>query len=653
MRRLDIRSRMLLAALLPVALVSVVLAVVFLLARFDDMQESYQQRTRSVARQLALASEYGLFSGNQTQLQSVVRGALREPDVRWVAILDAYGQVLASAGDDVGSHLLAYGAGEAQAFDAPRRLDILAQPVFASGIKLDDLYEESRARPDGMPAQLGQVVVKFSRQGVDARKQGMLLLGGLISLLGIIFGVVLAAGLSRGVIRPILRVTHLIERIGRGDFSVATEVRNDASHRGDPLRDLQINLCKMAERLSHAREDLEQQISTATQALREKKEEAEQATQAKSRFLAAASHDLRQPTHALGMFVSRLAQLPHDGQTRQLIGHLEASVRAMQNLLDGLLDISRLEAQAVQVKVGPFALSGLLAQLRHDLSQTAQDKGLRLRIRDSSVWVLSDATLLYRILLNLAGNALRYTDHGGVLVACRLIHGGTQLQIQVWDSGIGIAPEHQQDVFKEFYQVGNAARDRNKGLGLGLSIVQRTADLLHHTLSLASRPGMGTRFALTLPVVPPADVVADAASPERAQGDDLQGAEVLVIEDDALVRSALAGLLGGWGVRVYEAQGLADAQQWLRDGLQPAVILSDYRLQDGQTGIGVVQLLQAQLPHAVPVCMMSGDTDATLMADAKAAGLILLHKPVRPAKLRNLLRHLLAGQPDDDVEDLR
>jgi signal transduction histidine kinase len=529
----------------------------------------------------------------------------------------------------------------------------LAQPVFASGIKLDDLYEEARSRPDGMPAQLGQVVVKFSRQGVDARKQSMLLLGGLISLLGLVLGVVLAAGLSRGVIRPILRVTHLIERIGRGDFSAATDVRAEVSGRGDPLRNLQNNLCKMAERLAHAREDLEQQISTATQALREKKEEAEQATQAKSRFLAAASHDLRQPTHALGMFVSRLAQLPHDVQTRQLIGHLEASVRAMQNLLDGLLDISRLEAQAVQVRVGPFALSGLLAQLRHDLSQTAQDKGLRLRIRDTAVWVLSDTTLLYRILLNLVGNALRYTNQGGVLVVCRLIHGGSQLQIQVWDSGIGIAAEHQQDVFKEFYQVGNAARDRNKGLGLGLSIVQRTAELLHHPLTLASRPGVGTRFALTLPVVPPTQAPADAASSERSQGADLQGAEVLVIEDDALVRSALTGLLGGWGVRVYEARGLTDAQQWLHDGLQPAVILSDYRLQDGQSGIAVVEQLRRQLHCAVPACLTSGDTDAGLMAEAKAAGLTLLHKPVRPAKLRNLLRRLLAGQPGDDDEDLR
>lgn len=650
MRRLDIRARMLLAAVLPVFLVSVLLAVVFLVARFDDMQDAYQQRVRSVTRQLALASEYGLFSANQTQLQAVVQGALHEPDLRWVAVLDARGQMLASAGVEVGSYALAYGSKEGQAFDARRNQDTLAQPVFANSIKLDDLYEDASSRTDGLPVQLGQVVVNFSRQSVDARKQRMLLLGGLVSLVGLLFGVALAAALARGVIRPIQRVTQLIERIGRGDFSAATE---DQINPGDPLRGLQNKLRKMAERLSHARDDLEQQISTATHALRAKKEEAEQATKAKSHFLAAASHDLRQPTHALGMFVTRLAQLPHDAQTRQLIGNLEASVRAMQTLLDGLLDISRLEAHAVQVRVVPTELAGLLAQLRHDLMQTAQDKGLRLHIRGSAAWVLTDAALLYRILLNLVGNALRYTDHGGVVVACRRVNAGAQLQIQVWDSGIGIEAAHQLDVFKEFYQVDNVARDRRKGLGLGLNIVQRTANLLGHPLMLASRPGVGTRFSLTLSTVPPMPSAPDRVNVEHLQGDELQGAEVLVIEDDGLVRQALVGLLGGWGLRVHEAQGLTDALQALDAGANPAVILSDYRLQDGQNGIAVVLQLRTRLHSAVPACLMSGDTDAQLMAAAQVAGLTLLHKPVRPAKLRNLLRRALTGQLVRGDVDLR
>ncbi|PKO62437.1 MAG: hybrid sensor histidine kinase/response regulator [Betaproteobacteria bacterium HGW-Betaproteobacteria-18] len=644
MRRLDIRSRMLLAALLPVAMVSVLLAVVFLLARFDDMQESYQQRTRSVARQLALASEYGLFSANQTQLQTVVRGALREPDVRWVAVLDGRGQILASAGDDAGAPTLAYGAQEAQAFDVQRHLDILVQPVFPTGIELDDLYEESTSRAGGLPVQLGQVVVKFSRQAVDARKQSMLLLGGLISLMGLIFGVMLAAGLSRGVIRPILRVTQMIARIGRGDFSAAVEVRAEAPKRGDPLHDLQQNLRRMAERLGHAREELEQQVALATQALREKKEEAELATQAKSRFLAAASHDLRQPIHALGMFVARLAQLSHDAPTRHLIGNLEASVRALQNLLDGLLDISRLEAQAIQIKLQKFPLRELLERLEQDLAPTALDKGLRLRIRPCPVWVQSDPVLLYRILLNLVGNALRYTEKGGVVVACRRTSAATQVSIEVWDSGLGIAPEHQESVFKEFFQVSNPARQRGQGMGLGLNIVQRSCQLLGHPLQLSSRLGVGTRMRLMVPVVVAQTDQVEVALAESTESQDWHGCAVLVIEDDELVCQALVGLLQSWGLEVAQARGLNDAQNLIQTGFVPGLIISDYRLDGATHGMDVIAQLRQQLAHPVPACLISADTDPALIRAAQAAQLTLLHKPVRPAKLRSLLRRLLIAQ---------
>lgn len=651
MKHLDIRARMLLAALLPVVLVSVLLTGVFVLMRFDDLQETYQQRARSVLRQLALASEYGLFSANQAQLQVLVHGALREPDVRWVAVLDERGQLLAQAGGAEAAASRPLMPLAEQTFDVRRRLDVLVQPVFSSGVGLDDLYQPAAAKPVSKPVQLGQVVVVFSRQSVDLQQQRMGVLGGMISFFGLLFGVALALVLSRGVSRPIARITQLVERIGQGDFAAATAVSTQPVKSNDPLRHLQVNLQHMAARLSASRDDLEQQISSATQALREKKEEAEQATLAKSRFLAAASHDLRQPTHALGMFVARLLQLTHDAPTRALIGQLEASVQAMQNLLDGLLDISRLEAQAVQVKRQPFALSGVLQQVQLALAETAQQKGLQLRIRSCSLWVMSDATLLYRMVLNLVANALRYTNRGGVLVACRLLDGGRQVQIQVWDSGIGIAPEHQQDVFKEFYQLDNSARDRNKGMGLGLSIVQRTAALLGHPLQLSSRLGLGSRFSLTLPVVSTPDEVPAEADRQPALQDALADAVVLVIEDDALVRSALVGLLAGWGMQVHQAQALDDAQGLLAAGLQPAVIVSDYRLPNGQNGIDVVQALRRQLQRAVPACLMSGDTDGELMKVAQLAGLTLLHKPVRPAKLRSLLSHLLRGHPED--EDLR
>ena len=644
MKTPDIRVRMLLAALLPVSLLCLVLPGVFLMSRFDDITESYRLRTSSVARQLAMASEFGLFAGNKMQLQTLARGALREPEVRWVAILDREGRILASAGDSRHEGLPTSPASEGRIPGEKGALDVLTQPVFASGLKLDDLYEDPLRPGTSHVAPLGQVVVKFSRQLVDDKKREILYLGGLIIVLGLLFGAVLAVRLSSGVIRPILRVAHLIERIGRGDFSAAAEVTYPAPGRNDPLLGLQLKLRKMAERLGDVHEELARQVDLATQALRQKKDEAELATLAKSRFLAAASHDLRQPIHALGMFVARLAQLSHDAPTRELIGHLEASVRALQNLLDGLLDISRLESKAVQIKLQKFPLNELFQRLDQDLAATALDKGLRLHIRPCTVWVQSDPVLLYRILLNLAGNALRYTERGGVVVACRPTSDPAQVHIEVWDSGLGIAPEHQVAVFKEFYQIGNPARLSPQGLGLGLNIVQRSCQLLDHPLQLASRLGVGTRLRLRLPVVAPEPLKARSSLAEARENQGGQGCAVLVIEDDDLVRKALAGLLQSWNFEVAQASSLGDAQNLLQAGLVPGLIISDYRLKGATHGVDAIVQLRQQLAQPVPACLISADTDPALLQAAQAAQLTLLHKPVRPAKLRSLLNRLLTVQ---------
>lgn len=644
MKPLNIRSRMLLAALLPLFLISTLLAAVFLTARFDDMQTAYEQRNRSVVRQMALASEYGLFSGNLQQLQALAAGALHEADVRQVLVMDSRGQTLASAGDGAQLPMPPLITSEQQGFDSQAQLDWLAQPVFPSDVPLDDLFARNSVGPEQVPIQLGQVVVVFSRHNVDARKRQMLATGGGIGILSLLFGMALAVFLSRGVIRPITRITQLVERIGRGDFAAVDKLHGQAAKQ-EPLHELQSHIRLMAERLALAQGALEQQVTLATQALREKKDEAEQANQAKSHFLAAASHDLRQPTHALGLFVSRLAQLPHDARTGELISHLDASVRAMQNLLDGLLDISRLEARAIQVSKRPFALAALFEQLQQDLSAEALDKGLTLRVRPTDLWAMSDATLIYRVLLNLVSNALRYTERGGVLVAARRC-ANKQVQLQVWDTGIGIAPQHQQAVFAEFYQVGNAARDRTKGMGLGLNIVQRTANLLDHPLTLSSRLGRGTCFSLSLPLATAELPVMQALPKDRQLADDVSGKWALVIEDDDLARTALVGLLESWGMRVAQAQGPAQALQRLAEGVLPDVIISDHRLQEGLSGLQLVQQLQQQLGRPTAACLMSGDTDPAVIQAVQVAGLTLLHKPVRPAKLRSLLRHLLMAQRD-------
>ena len=635
--RFSIRARMLLAALLPVTLVATLLAAVFLVVRVGDNAQAHDQRARSLIRQVALASEYGLFSANIASLQTIASGVLREADVRAAAIVDAQGSVLVRVGKPGYAGLPKLSGQEGHLVDPATGIDRLIQPIVATQVALDDTLERSAADTAVKPQLLGHVVMEFSRQSLNQRERDMLAAGLAITLGGLLFGGALAVLIGRSVVQPIMRVSRMIQRIGDGELSV-----RDEAVPNDPLRDLQKGLNQMAERLELGHEEMAQRVALATSELREKKEEAEVATHAKSQFLAAASHDLRQPTHALGMFVARLGQLPHDAQTRHLVTNLDASVRAMQDLLDGLLDISKLDAGAVQVNLHATPLNAIFEQIRLAMLEAASEKGLRLRVRPTSAWVRSDPVLLQRILQNLVANAVRYTQQGSVLLACRSPGDGAdvggRVRIEVWDSGIGIAPEHQTQVFREFYQVGNAERDRTRGLGLGLNIVERTAHLLGHSFTLRSRLGQGTRFTLEVPLSR-----AEAAPPEPAPAaavTRLNGLAVMVIEDDALAAEGLVGLLASWGCTVVAADGQQQALAYMAQSGVPDVIVSDYRLRGGENGIAAIDALRVAAGHSIAACLMSGDTDQALITQARQAGLTLLHKPVRPAKLRSLLRSL-------------
>ena len=628
-------------------LLSVLMAGVFVTVRVIDLEELHDQQFRSLARQLATASEYGLFSGNMAQLEVIAKGALLEADVQAVTILDAQSRRVILVGKS--SYLTHPTAGvrESLHLDNASGIDRVLQPVMETQVKLDDLFELDQGEDMRVPQVLGHVVIEFSHGSMRQRARNMVLVSGIVALGGLLFGYFLALLLGRGLIRPIDRVSDLIARIASGDLSARGEVLPN-----DPLRDVQQGLNHMAERLESGRDELDQRIAAATLALRLRTDEAEAATLAKSRFLTAASHDLRQPAQALGLFVARLSQLPHPESTRQLVGHLEASVQALQDLLDGLLDLSRLDADAVQVQLRPFALTDVFNPIRVGMTPVAADKGLRLHLRPTDAWVMSDLALLHRIVLNLVSNAVRYTERGGVLVACRLIAGGQRARIEVWDSGVGIAPAHQEAIFTEFYQIGNRERDRGKGMGLGLNIVERTARLLGYKIRICSRLGRGTRFSLELPLVSPALAAQQFVESQSQTFDDLDGLLVLVVEDDALAREGLARLLESWGCKVCVADGLSTTLQEVSAGFVPDVIVSDYRLRGGENGIDTINAVRAACGQPIAACLISGDTDPTLMQDAKAAGLALLHKPVRPAKLRSLLRGLARSRTQSDGVDL-
>lgn len=632
----SIRTRILATALVPVLAVVVVLVAISTYIRLADVKAAYAQRSKLLVSQIAQSSEYGVFSGNLAHLQRASEAVLREPDVRAVSIFSVDGVVLARAGVSSYERLVDLKDPQSSGAAMALSIDTLTQTILADTVELsDDLFVTKNGAGASQALAIGHVVLEMSLERLHAREREIIYLSVLIGLVGTLLGGLLAVRLGSDVMEPIARVSRRIRRIEEGDFG-----NDDPGHERDPLRGLQMGLDQMANRLAWGREELEQRVALVTEALRIKKEEAEAATLAKSRFLSAASHDLRQPTHALGLFVARLGQLQLDTQSRQLAGHIEASVHAMQNLLDGLLDLSRLESGAVAVHCGPVNVAEVFETLRSTLEPLALAKGLRLRIRTSAQWVQTDSVLFQRIVMNLTHNAIRYTDSGTVLLACRPADGGKSVCIQVWDSGIGISPQHQVQIYTEFFQVGNSGRDRSLGLGLGLSIVERSARLLGHSLALRSNLGCGTRFAMCMPAIeaPAEALLATPIGEPSLLG--LVGLRVLVVEDDAAACAAIESLLTGWGCIVSAVQTEAQARERMLNGVAPQVIISDYRLGQGTNGLRVIATLRNLANDPIAACLMSGDADADLLQAAKATGLTVLHKPVRPAKLRAFLRQM-------------
>jgi CheY-like chemotaxis protein len=334
--------------------------------------------------------------------------------------------------------------------------------------------------------------------------------------------------------------------------------------------------------------------------------------------------------------------MPMDASMRGVVATLGGAVHSMQDLLDSLLDLSQLEAGAVPMQLEPVSLDLVLASLADTIRSQAAEKGLRLRIRPTGLWAISDRSILQRIVMNLANNAVRYTPSGTVMLACRSCDDGRNVRIEVRDSGIGIAQEDQTNIFREFFQVGNSQRNRKQGLGLGLNIVQRSVQLLGHTITLSSMPGCGTRFTVTLVrTQPAASFSAGVASLASDSVDDVTGLRILVIEDDDFARDAVSELLMSWGCVVRSAESSVRAHHLIQSEALPDVILCDYRLETHQTGLDVISSLRALAGRDIVACLLSGDTDAGLMDAAAKANLKLLHKPVRAAKLRILLQTIM------------
>jgi signal transduction histidine kinase/CheY-like chemotaxis protein len=378
------------------------------------------------------------------------------------------------------------------------------------------------------------------------------------------------------------------------------------------------------------------------------RDETERANKAKTRFLASASHDLRQPMHAISLLVGILRERVVDAEEQLLVGKIETSVQAMENLFGSLLDISKLDAGAVKPSVSSFPIENVLHLIELNYTPLAQEKGIALKVMRSGVKVRSDAQVLERILGNLVANAIRYTSKGRVLVGCR--RRGEALQVLVFDTGVGIPAAHLGDIFDEFFQLANPERDRSKGLGLGLSIVKRSAELLGHPPIVRSQPGRGSVFGIEVPIVSTAPNTAPQAMQSRDNVGSLIGAFVVLIEDDQENRYAMDALFRQWGCHVVSAGSVSDAADKLIPHLRaPDLIVSDCRLREGQTGLMAVKKIRIQADRHIPAILVTGDIHAADIAGAAAVGARVLHKPVNSGKLRGLAEEMLAASTDADL----
>lgn len=401
---------------------------------------------------------------------------------------------------------------------------------------------------------------------------------------------------------------------------------------------------RYAGQLCHAlRASIEVRLRNAelVEELRSQKKAADEANVAKSRFLAVASHDLRQPLHSLELFVQALEDTPLPAHAQQLVGNVRRSVDSMEELFDGLLDISRLDAGVVRAREEVIALADLFERLSFEFATIAQRKGLRLRVMKTSVCVRSDPTLLARILRNLVANAVRYTDRGRVTVGCR--RRGERVSIEVWDTGPGIPAEKCAEIFQEFTQLGNPERDRRKGLGLGLAIVERLAKLLGHSVLLRSRVGKGSVFAVS---VARGHMEAILEPARRITGHfDLRGRLVLLVQGKPVVQEELTQLLRSWSCEVVAAGSLPQMMGMLEDlPRAPDLIISEHDAH-GDAGGAVVELLRNEFNFEVPALLVGcGAEPVGACGDARGR-LPVLYWPCNAGRLRTLVSNLLHVHP--------
>lgn len=350
-----------------------------------------------------------------------------------------------------------------------------------------------------------------------------------------------------------------------------------------------------------------------------------------TRLIAAASHDLRQPLQAIGLWIEILRSISHDPATNRILAKINETARGAESVVDSLLDIARLDMGAIDARPASFPVARLLDRIAATFAPAAREKGLQFRVRSSGAIACSDPLLLERIVANLVSNAIRYSERGAVLVGCR--PRGHSLSIEVWDTGIGIPEERVEDAFREFVQIRQEGRERIQGAGLGLAIARRIAARLGHAISVTSRLGHGSCFRVAVPRAATQDESDDDASAPYVG--DVAGAFVVFVDDEAPIREAMQALLDRWGVHAVVAASTDAAIAQLRVHLRtPDLLISDYRLRGAETGLEGIARMRVALGEPVPAMIVTGEHCEAIDRGAARGGVALLRKPIHPDALR-------------------
>ncbi|MGF6349649.1 ATP-binding protein [Variovorax sp. W2I14] len=602
--RLTFAQQLILLALVPATAATLTAIAVLTRQHLGNLTELMRANAQTVALQVATVAQAPLSRMDKRALQRTAQSGTYQPHVQQVQIWTEDGEIVAN------SETVDRARGEG--------LQVVV-PIVAD---------------DGR--HNGKVMVEISLSAVQNARRSVWLNVAVVLAISLV-GVGLAGWwAARRISEPIRALGKAVDRLGAGeDASVAIEGTSEVKH-------LQLGFNHAARALAESRRLLQSRINEATAELARKNALLEVASQAKTRLLAAASHDLRQPLHALTLFSDGLANGETDPVKLQRIGHIRECVESLDRLFSELLNLSQLDAGVLQPQWADFPLDRLFDEISRNFRPVAEQQGLRLVARKTELWVRCDYVMLSRILNNLVSNSLRHTLEGGVLIGAR--RRGKGVRIDVVDTGVGIAAQHQTRVFEEFYQVEPAGRQAARGargMGLGLATVQRLTELLNTRVELSSRLHKGTCVRVLVRSAPAA-LPSPAPSPVAAGMEDgepsLANLRILVIDDERTILEGLSVVLANWGAEVLVAQTRAEALALADTWEQPPdVVVSDLLLQGGDNGLDVIAALERH-PHGIGPgtarLLVTGETKPDRLREVASAGIAVLYKPVSPRVLR-------------------